>query len=145
MSGAEGNNTDLIRVELPRDSDRVGQLEAEILDAIDRHGYPKASKFAVKLAFEEAVTNAFEHGHRGLPEGLPIYVAYRVTGDAVVIHVEDQGPGFDPEGVPDPTLDENLAIPSGRGIMLMGSYMTSVEYNDRGNVVRMRYERSGAV
>ena len=46
--------------------------------------------------------------------------------------------------MPDPTLDENLDVPSGRGIMLMRAYMSSVEYNEQGNAVTMVYERSKA-
>ena len=51
------------------------------------------------------------------------------------------GPGFDPDAIPDPTLDENLEIPSGRGLLLMRAYMRSVEFNAVGNVVQMVYRR----
>ncbi|HOF18390.1 MAG TPA: ATP-binding protein [Phycisphaerae bacterium] len=47
----------------------------------------------------------------------------------------DEGTGFDPTRVPDPTADENLEKPSGRGLMLMRAYMDEVRYNDRGNQV----------
>ncbi|MCL4211472.1 MAG: ATP-binding protein [Phycisphaerales bacterium] len=55
----------------------------------------------------------------------------------------DEGSGFVPDAVPDPTLDENIVIPSGRGLMLMRAYMSEVCYNDRGNRVYLRYNRSG--
>ena len=51
------------------------------------------------------------------------------------------GPGFDPSTVPDPTLDQNLEIPSGRGLMLMRAYMTAVTFNPAGNRVTMRYRK----
>ena len=54
---------------------------------------------------------------------------------------EDKGPGFKPEAVPDPTLDENLTIPTGRGLLLMRAYMAKVEYVGRGNRVEMVYQR----
>jgi serine/threonine-protein kinase RsbW len=57
------------------------------------------------------------------------------------IEVEDQGEGFDPRSVPDPTAEENIEIPSGRGIMLMRAYMTSVEYLPPGNRLRIVYDR----
>ena len=51
--------------------------------------------------------------------------------------VRDEGTGFCPTAVPDPTEAENLERPNGRGIMLMQSYMTRVWFNERGNEVWM--------
>ncbi len=127
-------------VELPCDRRQIQALEDEILEAVDRLGYPKASRFAIKLALEEAVTNAFKHGHCDCPD-TPIRVGWSVEPAVVRIEIEDFGPGFNPDHVPDPTLDENLANPSGRGLMLMRAYMTSVTHSPRGNRVSMVYER----
>lgn len=52
--------------------------------------------------------------------------------------ISDEGPGFDPNDVPDPTDIENLERPCGRGLMLMRHYMTEVNYNSTGNSVRMK-------
>jgi serine/threonine-protein kinase RsbW len=68
-------------------------------------------------------------------------VQYRVGDKDLEVVIEDQGPGFDPGSVPDPTLDENLENPSGRGMTLMRAYMTEVRYEGRGNRLRMRYKR----
>ncbi len=139
--GSPGDPPDAATVELPNDRAAIDALELAVLAAVERHGYPKASAFAVRLAIEEAVTNAFRHGHRGLDEGATVTVEYHVTPSAVRIEVEDQGPGFDPSDVPDPTLDENLEHPSGRGLMLIRAYMTATSHNDRGNRLIMRYDR----
>ena len=53
------------------------------------------------------------------------------------IQIADQGGGFDPGALPDPTSDENLEKPCGRGVMLMRAYMDEIQYNPRGNSVRM--------
>ena len=53
--------------------------------------------------------------------------------DVVRIVIQDEGEGFDPNDVPDPTLPENLDKPSGRGVMLMKAFMDDVIYNDVGN------------
>lgn len=111
-----------------------------ILAAVSRHGYPEASKFAVRLAVEEALSNAIHHGHREHPS-TPVRLEYRIDPGQVVIRIEDQGPGFDPSGVPDPTLDENLERPSGRGLMLIRAYMTRVTFNPKGNQITMEYRR----
>ncbi|QOJ00329.1 MAG: ATP-binding protein [Phycisphaeraceae bacterium] len=116
-------------------------VQNAVVEAMDRHGYGKASRFAVRLALAEAIANAFHHGHRGLPAGTTIGVEYRVNGSTVWIAVEDQGPGFDPAKVPDPTLDENLEQPSGRGLMLIRAYMTRVAHAGRGNRLEMAYDK----
>ena len=61
--------------------------------------------------------------------------------ERVVVEIEDEGPGFDVEDVPDPTAEENLEKPSGRGIMLMRAFMDRVEYLDRGNRVVLEKSR----
>jgi len=112
-------------------------LDRLVADA-EAASFPAAAVFAVRLAVEEALTNAINHGHAHLP-GEPVELAYRVLPGRIEIEIADKGPGFDPADAPDPTLDENLDKPAGRGLMLMNAYMNSVEFNDRGNTVRMTY------
>ena len=59
----------------------------------------------------------------------------------VVLDVIDQGPGFDPDAVPDPTLPANLQRPGGRGLFLIRKLMDEVQFNDRGNAVRLVLRR----
>lgn len=110
------------------------------MGAMTRHGYPDASRFAIRLALEEAIVNAFRHGHKQIPDK-PVKLEFDVGHNRVQLAVEDQGPGFNPEVVPDPTLDENLELPTGRGLLLMRAYMARVEYVGRGNRVEMEYRR----
>jgi serine/threonine-protein kinase RsbW len=62
-----------------------------------------------------------------------------VDSSEINVAVEDMGPGFDPDAVPDPTADENLMIASGRGLTLMRAFMTEVEIVPPGNRIVMRY------
>ena len=55
----------------------------------------------------------------------------------VDLRVMDQGAGFDPDAIPDPTLPENLHRSGGRGLFLIRKLMDEVEYSDRGNAVRL--------
>jgi serine/threonine-protein kinase RsbW len=119
----------------------IEQIEVSVLSAAERHGYEKASRFAVKLAIGEALANAFRHGHVRLPPEVPVTVEYSVGPKEIKVRVQDKGPGFDPSTIPDPTLDENLENPTGRGIMLIRAYMTSVAFNDKGNRVEMIYRK----
>lgn len=140
MSGQDTAIPGSTRVELDRDRAEIDALIERILDLATEQGFDKGSAFAIRLALEEALTNAFEHGHRGHTRE-PVRVEYRVDDRAVDVAVEDRGPGFDPSLLPDPTLEENLAKPSGRGVMLMKAYMTEVRFNASGNRVRLIYRR----
>ena len=62
----------------------------------------------------------------------------------VWFEVRDEGMGFDPLKVPDPLAPENLERSSGRGLLLIRSYMTSIRFNKRGNCVRLCKERTRA-
>jgi serine/threonine-protein kinase RsbW len=121
---------------LPSDVEGVQNM---IVEAASRYDYPKASLFALRLSLQEAITNAFRHGHRHLTKDAPITVDFSVTRETIQVAIEDQGPGFDPASIPDPTLEPNLETPSGRGLFLIRAYMKSVRYNDRGNRIEMVY------
>lgn len=128
-------------VSIPNDREAIERVQAEIVRAVERHNYPKAAVFAIRLSLHEAIANAFGHGHKNLPATVPVRVTYAVTDRKVTLAVQDQGPGFDPHRVPDPTLDENLEVPSGRGLMLMRAYMTRVEYNGDGTRLELEYQK----
>jgi serine/threonine-protein kinase RsbW len=104
-------------------------------------GYPKKDIFAVRLALNEAAINAFRHGNRGDP-GKSIHVRLLITVAEILLQVEDQGPGFDPDQVPDPLSEPYLDRPCGRGLFLMRTYMTWVSFNREGNRVTLCRQRS---
>ena len=124
----------LTNVSVENDLRQLRAPEAEIMSALKRCGYDADTVFAIKLAFEEAVTNAVKHGNRNDP-GKQVVLRFYVDCERAVIMVRDEGHGFAPSQVPDPTRDENLERPNGRGIMLMQSYMTKVRFNKAGNEV----------
>lgn len=115
-----------------------------VLEALTRHGYTESSRFAVRLALEEGLANAFRHGHKGMAAHETVLLEWSVGPADLTLTIEDRGPGFDPAAVPDPTLDANLELPSGRGLMLMKAYMTSVTFNPKGNRVTMKYAKPPA-
>jgi serine/threonine-protein kinase RsbW len=124
----------LISVTVPNDLHYLREPEAHIIAELRRCGYDDDTVFAIKLAFEEAATNAVKHGNCG-DRSKRVHLRYYVDPQRIVLMVRDEGCGFRPEDVPDPTADENLERPSGRGLMLMNSYMTKVYYSEAGNEV----------
>lgn len=112
----------------------LGRTQRTIVAKVAEAGYDENASFAVRLALDEALSNAVRHGNCGDPNKRVI-VEYCIDDSAVEIAITDEGCGFRPQEVADPTLDENLDRPDGRGIMLMKAYMSEVHYNDRGNRV----------
>jgi serine/threonine-protein kinase RsbW len=112
----------------------------ELLSRLEGESWSSRDMFGLRLALEEAVVNAIKHGNR-LDKTKQVHVLCKSTKDGVWIKIADQGPGFDPEAVPDCTDPDRLDVPSGRGIMLMRNYMSRVEYNDVGNVVVLEKRR----
>jgi serine/threonine-protein kinase RsbW len=79
------------------------------------------------VSASEAVNNAVNHGNKNDPtKSVTLNLDY--TDDEITLSVEDEGGGFNPEGLPDPLLPENLLKPSGRGIHIMKSLMDSVQF-----------------
>ena len=126
----------LREIEVRTDLVDAKKPEAHILNDVEKCGFSEDAVFGIKLALEEAMTNAVRHGNR-YDVNKKIRVRYAVTPRRVVIMVADEGPGFMPEHVPDCTQAEYLERPNGRGLMLIRAYMTHVSYNEAGNEVCM--------
>lgn len=116
--------------------DEIQPVEDAILHACAEYGFDESARFAIKLAMEEALTNAIKHGN-AMDPNKNVHVKYQVDPEQLELSVRDEGPGFHPAHVPDPTHIDNLEKPSGRGIMLMRAYMTDVWYDQAGTTVTM--------
>lgn len=125
-----------LRAGLERVHDMVG-------GALTRFGFDEGAAFAIRLALEEAIVNAFRHGNRNDPTKV-VFFRSRIDDKAAWFEIEDQGPGFDPKAIPDPTDQFNIEMPSGRGVMLIKAYMTEAEYVSPGNKLRMTYRKPQA-
>jgi CheY-like chemotaxis protein len=128
----------------------------------DAQLFGEAERLRVGVAFEEALLNAAYHGNLEVSSTLretdhsayyalarvraetppyntrSIRVDIEVGPNGINYTIEDEGPGFDPSKLPDPTDPANLERPCGRGLLLMRTFMDEVRYNDKGNRVMMR-------
>lgn len=118
--------------------DRISALLDELAEA----GIGPQAREEVRLAVTEIVSNAIEWGNKA-DSGKKIRVCYGLFDDELVLKVEDEGEGFDPAGVPDPTKDplgvlfeRKLAGKriGGFGLHMARKLMDRVEFNRRGNV-----------
>jgi serine/threonine-protein kinase RsbW len=116
--------------------EEVAPFMEHVAAALAGLGYTPGDCLGVRLALQEAVVNGLRHGNGGDP-AKRVRVRYSLGRKGVLAEVEDEGPGFDPDRVPDPTLSENLERPGGRGLLLMRHYMTWVRFSRRGNRVML--------
>ena len=92
----------------------------------------------IKLTVSESTINAIEHGNGGDPSK-NVFLSISSDGKNIEVIVEDQGAGFELAEIPDPTDVENLLKPGGRGILIIRSFMDTVEVTERkGGGSRMR-------
>ena len=118
------------------DHDATLGVQQQILDRVENAGFAGRELFGIKLALLEAIANAINHGNKKDP-AKHVHIEARISPKKIELLVEDEGPGFDRRGVPDPTADENLEKCSGRGILLIESYMGRVWWDRGGRRLRM--------
>ena len=128
-------------VRIPSEASAGKQFIKELLVHLQENQWVEHDIFGVHLAVEEAIVNAIKHGNQN-DANKEVHVILKSSSSGIRIEITDQGSGFNPDDVPDPTDDENLEAPSGRGIMLMRSFMSFVEYNEIGNRVVMEKHRN---
>jgi serine/threonine-protein kinase RsbW len=121
---------------LPSDPGEARRIQEEIEQLLHARRVNEHDIFSIKLALEEALVNAIKHGNQ-MDRGKKVRIVYQLLPDRFEVQITDDGNGFDPGDVPDPTAFENLERPCGRGLMLMRHYMTEVSFSARGNTVTM--------
>jgi serine/threonine-protein kinase RsbW len=108
--------------------------EATSVIGISQDNYGK-----ILVSAMEAVNNAIIHGNKSISEKIvDIEISYE--SNELKIKVTDEGPGFRPDLVPDPTTPENIEELNGRGIYLMSHLADKIEYNEKGNSVKMIFK-----
>ena len=130
-------------VEIASDPAEARKLQEEIERQLKDTLFSEKEVFSIKLALEEALVNAIKHGNQ-FDRTKKVRIAYQVAKERFDIQISDEGCGFDPDDVPDPTAIENLERPCGRGLMLMRYYMTEVSFSSTGNSVSMSKLRNGS-
>ena len=107
--------------------ENIEVAERTLLDLCRRAGCKADEEYWLLTALREALANAVRHGNRQNPDQV-VRVFFTIEDSTATIRVEDEGDGFDPADVPDPTTPENLLRPSGRGIFYMRQFMNRVEF-----------------
>ena len=124
-------------LELPND---IRSIEHAV-EYVTRHctsccEYARRLNLNFRVGLTEALSNAMLYGNNSDPEK-SVRVEVAIKLEEVSVRVTDQGVGFDPTMVPDPTLPDNISKSGGRGIFLMKALMDEVQFNERGNSVTL--------
>lgn len=129
------------------DSMLLKKISSELIQELRRKDINEEAIFEVHVSFEEALRNAMMHGNRQDP-GKKVLVETEIKDGILYIAVEDEGEGFEPAHIPDPTLEENLLKESGRGVYLINRLMDEVKYEKGGRrVIMIKYlnkEKAGS-
>lgn len=95
----------------------------------------------ILIAVTEAVNNAIQHGNR-LDPTKKIEMEVEHLGNILQFKIADEGKGFDFNNIPDPTEPENLEKPNGRGVFLMKNLADSVDFEENGRIVQLKFNTS---
>lgn len=134
-----------LRQSLPSQIWIISPFVDQLILFIARFRTCDGSELNIELSLREALANAIVHGNLEDPSKR-VYVVCRCTTDGEVsITVKDEGHGFDPDAVADPTARENRLRPHGRGIHLMKTLMDEVHFEQGGAVVYMRKASNAVV
>jgi serine/threonine-protein kinase RsbW len=121
---------------------RMGNLriiESAIDEMTGAIGINQDNYGKIMVATLEAVNNAITHGNKADPQKL-VDVEIEFEKDEIKVTVTDEGQGFDPKKIPDPTMPENIEELSGRGVFLMTKLADSIKFNEKGNSVTMNFK-----
>lgn len=102
-------------------------------------GISQDSYGKIMVCAMEAVNNAILHGNK-LNINKRVGIEIKNEGNDLIISVEDEGAGFKPSEIPDPTKPENLEALAGRGVFLMTRLADKIEFNEKGNIVTMYFK-----
>lgn len=126
---------------LPSEPDVCANVTELLLEQLEEFGWTGKDTFGIHMAFEEAMMNAIRHGNE-CDEDKEVHVVISITDTNFYAKITDQGCGFDPDSIPDPTDDDNVDKSCGRGVMLMKNFIDEVIFNSKGNSVELKKAKS---
>lgn len=131
--------TELFTLQLPSQPESIAQLELLIEEIADKYQVSEDTFANMMTCLSEAVNNAIMHGNKQDPNKKVIINA-EVDSRRIIWTVADEGPGFNPDQIPDPTAPENLESLSGRGVFIIKQLADQCVFNDKGNEIELHFK-----
>jgi serine/threonine-protein kinase RsbW len=127
------------RLKIESSVNNLRVVENAIDEVMNEIGITHENYGKILVSTLEAVNNAIMHGNKFEKDKIvDVEISYR--NDNLKIKIKDEGKGFIPEEVPDPTIPQNLESLNGRGIFLMSKLADEIKYSKRGNSVTMLFK-----
>ena len=124
-------------LEIPNDLSSIEEAVEFVMKRCSACGEdPRKLRLNLRVGLAEALANAILYGNARDPSKR-VTVEVAIQESSITARITDEGTGFDPRAVPDPTLPENLLKANGRGIFLMRKLLDEVHFNDQGNSVTL--------
>lgn len=124
-------------VVLESDASALNEVEEIIEDIHQKLKFREDVFGNIMIAVTEAVNNAIQHGNKS-NTNKKVFVSFDMPNDfKFIVSVKDEGDGFDPTALPDPTAPENIDKPGGRGVFLMQNLAEELRFSNNGREVSM--------
>lgn len=120
--------SEMTELSLPSRVEAIDKAANAVAELVTRSGISEDAAFGIDMAVREALANAIIHGNK-LDETKLVEVNVTNSPDSLEVSVHDQGQGFNPETILDPTKEENLLKSSGRGIFFMRNFFDEVNWS----------------
>jgi len=127
-----------ISIQIPSMPENIRIVESFIDNAKEKFHITDDLYGNIMVAVTESVNNAIKHGNSS-DKNKFVNISLFIEPKLLKFVVEDQGAGFDPDTLPDPTLPENISKPDGRGIFLMRNLCDDLIFSNDGRVVEMKF------
>ena len=127
-----------ISIEIPSLTDNIRIVESFVDNAKDKYELTDDLYGNIMIAVVESVNNAIVHGN-GLDKSKNVVLTAILNEEQVQFTIQDQGPGFNHDNLPDPTAPENIENTGGRGIFLMKHLADEVSFSEEGRKVELTF------
>lgn len=113
--------------EIPSNPEILPEVEEFIMNIAEELNLTHEKYNNLALSVAEAASNSIKHGNR-MDVNKKVFIVVKVDDSKISISFKDQGKGFDPDKVPDPTAPENILKDSGRGIHIMKTFLDDLQF-----------------
>lgn len=116
----------------------IAQVEPYVSKVVKQYEINEELFGNMLITLTEAVSNAIIHGNSA-KISKKVFISTNCSGRKICFTVQDEGGGFDPDELPDPTAPENILTPGGRGVFLMRQLSDAVTFDDNGRIVILEF------
>lgn len=116
----------------------IAEVEPYVTQVVQKYEINQELYGNMLITLTEAVSNAIIHGNSA-KAAKKVFVSTNCSNQKISFTVQDEGSGFNPDTLPDPTAPENILTPGGRGVFLMRQLSDAVTFSDDGRLVTLEF------